>query len=477
MFSAVLILILLTEMIIFAVQVGVFEQRKSANEMNQKLAFHKADSAIQQAKQFMTANALNVSSAANAGGWLATGTTRWVECVGNEAKTHPCWAEPVAAFRDGDGNANRGSYFYSFNSSNELPLNPDLLNNARTGETATLHALLCMLEIDKSFTPPKIMGCTTDSALQDDRYFMVTLMARGEADCINRANCNAEAMVTEKIGSYGPGGGAGGPGVPLTARTNVPLKGTVEIVPNPNGGGVGVPISTWANARTDTCTVGGDPVTPGSGSYATCERHEWYGAAEFPADYKCPTNNGCACKKGDDKLLSYAQGNTRILGPDIVSDPNFPCDLWWYTFGVYKTNYLLVKEMVPLANQLTNCGSLDANSAGFYWISGSECRIQTQIGSADNPVFLISAVETTRVNAGGSIFGVLFVTDVEKPAAQFSGNGHATVYGAAIMDAVMKHFNGTFQIVYLEHVIDQAVDKGNFGAVAGGWTDFHPIWQ
>ncbi len=63
MFSAVLILILLTEMIIYAVQVGVFEQRKSSNEMKQKLAFHTADSAIQVAKQFMSANATLASSA------------------------------------------------------------------------------------------------------------------------------------------------------------------------------------------------------------------------------------------------------------------------------------------------------------------------------------------------------------------------------------------------------------------------------
>ena len=48
MFSAVLILILLTEMIIYAVQTGVFEQRKSANEMRQKEAFHIADSEFQE---------------------------------------------------------------------------------------------------------------------------------------------------------------------------------------------------------------------------------------------------------------------------------------------------------------------------------------------------------------------------------------------------------------------------------------------
>ena len=62
MFSAVLILILLTEMIIYAVQVGVFEQRKSGNEMRQKIAFHTADSGLQQAKEFLRANSIFISS-------------------------------------------------------------------------------------------------------------------------------------------------------------------------------------------------------------------------------------------------------------------------------------------------------------------------------------------------------------------------------------------------------------------------------
>ena len=62
MFSAVLILILLTAMTIYAVQVGVFEQRKSSNEMLQKLAFHTADSGIQVAKQLLSANSTLVSS-------------------------------------------------------------------------------------------------------------------------------------------------------------------------------------------------------------------------------------------------------------------------------------------------------------------------------------------------------------------------------------------------------------------------------
>mgnify|MGYP006961793442 CR=1 FL=1 len=111
----------------------------------------------------------------------------------------------------------------------------------RTTERVTLHALLCMLEVDRS-KDPVVQGCTTNPALQDSRYFLITLLARGEADC-DGGVCNAEALVAEKIGSFGPGGNEGGPGAPLTARTSVPLSGTVEIVPNPNGGGVGVPVS------------------------------------------------------------------------------------------------------------------------------------------------------------------------------------------------------------------------------------------
>jgi hypothetical protein len=31
--------------------------------------------------------------------------------------------------------------------------------------------------------------------------------------------------------------------------------------------------------------------------------------------------------------------------------------------------------------------------------------------------------------------------------------------------------------VYVEDVIDQVLDAGLFGAVAGGWTDFHADWK
>ena len=90
-------------------------------------------------------------------------------------------------------------------------------------------------------------------------------------------------------------------------------------------------------------------------------------------------------------------------------------------------------------------------------------------------MFLISAASDTQVH--GELFGILFVTNAEDPDAEFSGNGKGTIYGAAVMDAEMEHFNGTFQIVYLDAVVNEALDSGLFGSVQGGWTDFHAAWQ
>lgn len=494
MFSAILILILLTEMIIYAVQVGVFEQRKSSNEMRQKLAFHTADSGIQQAKQFFTLYATEV---AEQDGWLAS---RWQPCPGSVAASHPCSAEPVEAFRS-------NSYFYSFEGSDELPASANPLElsldasqfDTGEGRNVTLHALMCMLKIDRAnadLDPPQpiVEGCTTVGSEQDSRYFMITLLARGEADCDGAGeNCGAEALIAEKIGSFGPGGREGGPGVPLTARTAVPLSGTVNIVPNPNGGGLGVPISSWVNASTDgDCPLGTDPISTESASYETCELHEWYGTDAFPEDYLCPKDKQpCRCKLGEDRLLSYTDvGNERILEFDVVPDENFPCDLFLYSFGIAKSEYKAVKSMVPSVNRLTGCDSLNENSAGWYWISGALCDLPAQVGSKDNPVILISAAKLTRANASSNFFGVLFVTDAEYgdkgyncggPGAGgqcgFAGNGGATVFGAAVMDAEMSQFRGNFSVVYVENLINQAMTSGAFGAVAGGWTDFHPDWR
>jgi hypothetical protein len=197
---------------------------------------------------------------------------------------------------------------------------------------------------------------------------------------------------------------------------------------------------------------------------------------------------------GEDRVLSYTdRGNERILNFDIVPDENFPCDLFVYTFGIDKANYKAVKDLVPPGNRLTDCSSLDENSEGWFWVSGERCDLPPQVGSANSvtgerkAVFLVSAAKITRANAKVNFFGVLFVTDAEyadkgyscgdRSQCGFAGNGGATVFGAAVMDAEMRHFRGNFSIVYIDFLVNGASAIGGIGSVAGGWTDFPPVWR
>ncbi len=484
-FTGVLILLMLTLMIFFAMRVGVFDQRSSANDMRQKLAFHTAESGIHHAKEFFSDNTTSrilASAVENVlpngtDGWLSSvvGATRWQPCSGaglagltNAATkgTHPCFGEPDPLLRT-------QLYYYSHNGSMALPVSTDTEMPGAT-ETVQVQALLCLLDVDFDEATP-VQGCSTNIAdptaagFVDGSHFVITLLARGRADCIGTA-CNAEALVREQVSNFGAVAGGQAPSVPLTTKSTFPPSGSAEIVPNPNSGGVGVPVSVWMNANTSCPT--GTSVDPSSGSWATCEMQEWYGVDALPANYTCGGN--CSCTS--DEAISYTHAGSDILGIDLVSDPDFPCDLFDFYFGVPKANYETVKSY---AKVLSNCDSLGPNSVGIYWISGAECRINsnTQVGSPFAPVLLVSAATLTRMNGGAKIYGILYVSDTEKANASLEVNGNNTIYGQVIVDAALGSYTGTFQVVYNESAIGRAAGGGGLGTVIGGWSDFHPSWE
>ena len=501
MFSAVLILILLTELVLYATQVGVFEQRKSANDARQKQAFHAAEAGLQNAKEYFLAN-VQFLSYPEVNGWLHEDSLRWSPCTVDLAAdaNHPCSGETFPR-ADADFTAIiEGTYFYNF----EDPLNPqeddtllpllteaadpDIVDRlALVGERVEVQALLCVLDINRDIDPevaPVVQGCVPHGAAVagDHIYFMLTLLAKGQAACTDTddpATCEAEALVAEKLGSFGPAAGNGGPGVPLTAQGTVPPSGTAELVPNPNGGGPNVPISAWINGRPEGDLCPGDevPFDPSSGSWSTCERHEWYEVDEMPEDFACPTAT-CSCAPSE-RRLSYPDGDEQIVGIDIVVDPLFPCDLFKATFGMDKSIAAFNELKASVGVEIDDCGVLDENSAGVYWMTGDTCTINSgvTIGSAKFPVFLVSAAEITRINGNARLFGVLYVSDVLHANAELRSTGTNTVYGAVIVDAELDSFSGTFQIVYIDALAQLASQSGGIGKVTGGWTDFHPVWR
>lgn len=480
-FTGVMILSLLALMMVFATQIGIFDQRVSASDELQKQAFHVAESGIHHAKEFLYRNPAVIASATTnklpdgTDGWLSDDGKRWLPCAGAYApdasgrKIHPCYGEPVQARRD-------LMYFYSHQNSMNLPVATNTFMPGET-ENVTVQALLCVLDIDyESATPVQGEGCSTNvvpfpagDGEVDGTHAMVTLLARGEADCVGGANCKAEALVREQVANFGGAAGGQAPSVPLVTKSTFPPSGSAEIVPNPNSGGVGVPVSVWMNGN---ASCGGGVIDPSSGSWATCEAHEWYGVDQLPEDYTCSGN--CSCSR--DESISYTHGSDDILGIDLVDDPNFPCDLFRFYFGVPDTDYEIVKGYSQV---LTDCSTLGPNSTGIFWISGAECRINSnvEVGSPKAPITLISAATLTRLNGGAKIYGVLFISDTEQSSATLESNGTNTVYGQVIVDATLGSYTGTFQVVYNENAVEQASGGGGLGSVIGGWADIHPEWE
>ena len=117
---------------------------------------------------------------------------------------------------------------------------------------------------------------------------------------------------------------------------------------------------------------------------------------------------------------------------------------------------------------------------GTIWVDGSvdTCKLTSVVvGSPEHPVFLISAAELTSLAGNAIVYGVLFVTDVEGNTGEYEATGVNTLYGAAIIDGVMGNFNGTYQIVYNDNLVERATQTGSLGKIYGGWTDFHEDWR
>lgn len=469
-FAAVVILSLLTLMLIYSTQSQKAEQRVSANEYRQKLAFHAAESGADQAVEYLLANSARLLSASSTAlpdgsggsrpGWFDATAGVWAACPATPDSGHPCGGDIAA------GNISN-SYFYDDSATtvagkfDSIPINREMLP---ADSTARVSAVLCQVDFDNPTG-----GCMSAPGAGDDvsqATYVVTVLSYGYADCTDPTDistCLVSASIAMPLTNYSFVNGS--PAVPLTTKTTFPPTGTAEIVPNPNAGGVGVPVSVWANAN-PSCSTG--PALLGSGDWSTCEYHEWYEDDEIPADMDCAVPS-CSCAKSE--AISYTVGVDDVLGIDLLEDASFPCDLFDFFFGVPRSQYQVVKSA---ARVIQDCDGLGPESHGIYWVSGAECRLDgtNVVGSPDWPVMLISAAETTTFTGGNKIFGVIFITDVEEPAAEWNASGTNTVFGSVIIDAELNGFVGTFKVIYNDKVSLLAAGSDGIGTLSGGWRDF-----
>jgi hypothetical protein len=502
-FTAIFVLILMTSMLFYATRVGLVELRSSGNDTNQKLAFNAAEAGLDYVVEYLIANNLRILSkkleaapdGSNTGsyrpGWLAVGYELWEPCPVNPVDGHPCYGDIPAGgigslYYDSDGETSTYEY---------LPLDANLLANLPPNSEVRVTAVIC----PRLLSDPECLGSAIipgpGEPLDEAIKFNVTLLAYGYSDCSDGDDegttidvpeeCRGHANVAIPFGSIE--NFKGSPSVPLVSKNSLPTSGTAEVVPNPNGGGVGVPLSIWANTNSSCPPKDPDGGVGQSielaGSFKTCELQEWYcidgnGAMNcdvIPADAKCPGNSTstCECSYPGPEPISYRQGGVPEIGIDVMIDPGFPCDLFEYYFGVPSAQYQLVKSN---AKVIDDCSILNAESTGFYWFSGDSCTLDS-VGAINNPVVLVSAAETkTVLNGNAEFFGILYIADVEDTgtAAYFKPGGGAVVYGAAIVDVLFPSsgYAGTFKVVYNDSALMGAAGLGSLGGLAGGWRDF-----
>lgn len=525
---AILLLLILTVFSLFATNVGVFEQRTSANEYRAKAVAQVADAALNHgAESLRTLDATigpRTGDPVNNPAWP---TPRWQLCDGADT-TFPCGAETDPARRaltyryiagvdlNGDGAVS----VYEQRSINFPTIVGEptrtLIDSVASSDPANpfpveyqVGLLLC--RVDVTTVAAGAPGCTTALAnTSENRAY--TLVAR--AQMIGE---QASATFTKTVVPIQDI--ALNPKVPSIVASGVMRGlGNATVVPNPNAGGFGIPISFWSREDFDG----------NNGSWQTCHYDDWLRSNTttiFQSVPVCNQNQLCGCPKdvqlscGGPNCDAPSNENVDLLDVDgnngtLLDSKEFPCDLMEFLWGpVAKArdrdtdgdgwcdtaNELITDPADPQVGQskravsfLRNNGfqevkscadvptMLNANSSGKYWVSAVGCAFpRGDIGSPNNPVQVVfdGAID---LSSGMRLFGLAFGRDptavqtaVPGGDARFApGGGKAEVYGALVVEGGGKT-NATILVVYDARTL-QSGDQDfnpNVASVPGSWSD------
>ena len=513
----VLLLLLASVMSLFALNVGLFEQRTSGNDLRTKLVTEVAEAGLAQGMEYLRENAGAIGTAGN-----------WEPC-GDADTSFPCGAiDPAAKVQtvDADGNpvvvdvTRRSTMYYwkggGFDYDGDgsvtgweqkmLPIAPAVpTTGAGFATRYGVGPVLCRVAYKENDTDPTV--CTDDPAKMSPTSVITYVSVASLPDE------EAKATLTQTIGTYNILNNAPGK-PPVVASGTVDVTGGLQIVTNPNAAGPGVPVSVWT--RKDMVKTG----TPN-----TCYFDEF---TRFTKGSVTPTvdpDSGIVlcddCQCDTEHTISYDKsGNQQdedidILDVDLPQDgvnlnvrpEDFPCDLFEFVFGVKSwedndgdhfcetkllTQYknpntgavvtmgvdeaFLFKNALKIVNpsaqtlaaglmkpdQAATTAYPAASYSGLVWCQSS-CNIGSnqQLGTPAHPVML---VVDGSVSIQGKVFGLILIRSLAGGQTLTPATGYvmtsAEVAGGG--NAVLDMNAGA--AVYGSIVIQGQVDKANGSA-------------
>lgn len=356
---AVLLLLLAGVMTVFAMNVGLFEQRSTGNDVRAKAVNEVAEAGLAQGFEYLMRQHRDMLEDAG----------RWEKCTAADV-TFPCGAISAGLIdTNGDGTADtaRRATMYRLEATSHtiddldnalanymLPLETgSKIATAANGATVAygVAPVVCFMQRPPTAAANQPIQCGAPGAAGTTDLKAVTFVSVAKIP-----GESASQTLVQTLGEYPTlNDPMGKP--PITASGSAGVTGTLQIVTNPNAGGPGVPVSVWN--RLDVTKTG---------TTNTCYADEFFrytqGSAN-PVPYQGTIRcDDCRCDaNGAPATLSYDNsGNLQEEGIDILdvegnstqrgtgtnynvrSDQysyptcEFPPDLFRFVFGVRAWN-------------------------------------------------------------------------------------------------------------------------------------------
>lgn len=461
LFVVIILLLLAGILSLFALNMGVFEQRTSGNDLRAKLVNEVAESGLAQGMEYLHQNPTSLTSA-----------SQWSACTAAD-DSFPCGSVPAsrrstmlywngsAGGHDFDGNGAVSGW-----ETRMLPIPAANVISTAGNQFVVRYgvgAVMCAIAGKAASSDPTLCVDIGDSSATGTG--VVTLVS-----VATMPDEGARTTVTQSVGTYSLLSGLTN-APPILASGSVDVTGGLQVVTNPNSGGAGVPVSVWSRKSLNK-----------TGTPNTCYYNEFLHSSSGgtngtvyldAASPNFPLCDNCNCA-GTDSLSFDNSGNKVDYGIDIlqnsglnsdyslplqsgyanydVKPEEFPCDLFAQFFKVKAwedadSDYFCEKKIMssyknpntgvdtPMgadeaylfenagtivnptaettsanlvsADQLTATSYPNASFSGLVWCQ-QNCDINSgqQIGTAASPVLLVIDGSTT---IKGKVFGVVFL--------------------------------------------------------------------